>query len=126
MSYNIPTFNLTCNVWHAGTQPPAAPSATFNCNLQFALKAKVDIANLPTTPASLMYLLLPKSTDIRGKWGAANGDVVECPAGTHRFYSVQLVDDVGKGFSNEYRVAGMVQVTNPAAAFGIAFPVPLP
>jgi hypothetical protein len=67
-----------------------------------------------------MFLLLPPGTDIRsGVLGTA--DDVEVPAGSGRFYEVEFVDDVGKGFANEYRVALLIQTT----AWG-AWPLPYP
>jgi hypothetical protein len=124
MAYNLPTLNLTVNVWHGTNFPPNVEDATYDCNLQFAQHSKADIAT--QLLYSSMYLLLPKGTDIRGAWDGLNPDTVEVPAGTGRYYIVLFVDDVGKGFANEYRVAAINQVNDPQATFGIPFPVPLP
>jgi hypothetical protein len=50
-------------------------------------------------------LLLPPLTDIRDNSCGTRSDVVECPADTRRWYNVSAVDDIGKGFDNEHRVA---------------------
>ena len=124
MSFSVPTFNLATNIWHAPIIPPAAPSLMVTANLQYARHDKVEIFN--GQDGSIMYLLVPKLTDIRGLWEGIESDVIECPAGSSRFYYILQVDDVGKGFPNEYRIAIMEQVTDPFGAFGIPFPIPLP
>ena len=124
MSFAVPTFNLLTNIWHSTTNPPAAPSLVVDANLQYARHDKVEIFN--GQAGSVMYLLTPKLTDIRGVWEGIPSDIVECPAGTSRFYFVLQVDDVGKGFPNEYRIAIMEQITDTLGQFGIPFPVPLP
>lgn len=127
MAFRIPTFNLTANVWRGlsfvGPLPP--PDLVVQANLQFAHKSKVDIADNPGL-TSLMYLLVPAGTDIRGRWQPTfQADAVEIPAGSRRFYAVIFVDDVAKGFGNEYRIAGMVQIDD-LTALGLTFPIPLP
>jgi hypothetical protein len=57
-----------------------------------------------------MSLLLPKGTDIRGPQDSVAADNVEVPAFSGRWYRVVAVDDVGKGFSNEYRNAAIFAV----------------
>lgn len=57
-----------------------------------------------------MALLVPRGSDIRpglGFWGTP--DTVECPAGSGRYYDVLCVDDVARGFANEYRLASLKQ-----------------
>lgn len=65
-----------------------------------------------------MFLLLPKGTDIRSTVCGVAPDVVEVPAGTGRYYSVEMVDDVARGFANEYRFAMVLQLKN--------WPAPIP
>lgn len=52
-------------------------------------------------------LLLPPLTDIQDCFNAGGPDTVEAPAGSGRFYLVDMVDDLGKGFANEHRFALM-------------------
>jgi hypothetical protein len=66
-----------------------------------------------------MELLVEKGTDIRDGSATVRGDTVECPAGTGRFYRVGYVDDVAKGFPNEYRVALL-------SKRGPSWPTPIP
>lgn len=115
----LPTFNLTCNVWYgvAFFPPMGAPNlAAVPCQLQ--LGERVPYVAFQFYGC---FILVPKLTDI-----AANprsvpipfADTVECPAGSGRFYVVEFVDDVGKGFANEYR---SVMVRH-----GPGWPAPLP
>ena len=77
-------------------------------------------------PTGQMWLLLPALTDIRSVvtfpgGGGSKCDIVECPLGSGRFYLVISVDDVGKGFGNEFRCAA-IQATN---LYGV-WPTPIP
>lgn len=105
MPYHLPTFNLRCNIWHdqdpLGGPPTAAPDlANVPCNLQFAKKIHFE-------GGSIMFLLVPKGTDIRDSTTSSGNlvDIVEVPAGSQRWYYSWMVDDVSKGFPTEYRCA---------------------
>jgi hypothetical protein len=66
-----------------------------------------------TTPPGevmTMDLLLPAGTDIRGTQDTVGCDIVEVPAGTGRYYWSLTVDDIGKGWPNEHRIAKIVAV----------------
>jgi hypothetical protein len=56
-----------------------------------------------------MTLLLPPGSDIRDGLTSTGYDAVEVPSGSGRYYTVIFVDDVGKGFPNEYRMAFLVK-----------------
>lgn len=117
--FTIPEFPLLCNVWDNLHPPPHAPRAQFRCNLTWA--KRVHDFSTPAAVATLQ-LLLPAGTDIRAQvQGAAQRDLVECPAGTGRFYLSIAVDDIGKGFANEHRCA----VIEQTAAAG-TWPIPMP
>jgi hypothetical protein len=110
MAYRLPTFNLSCNIWHNPAVPPAgaadvSPMANLTPGRRVTMPSE-PIGSLP------MQLLLPALTDVRIQ------DIVECPAGTARWYEVLFVDDAGKGFANEHRIALLVQT-------GI-WPAPIP
>lgn len=123
MAFRVPAMPLTCNIWRQGNPYGNPPDVVSRCNLsmgrrvqQFVYPATTDPS--PTNPAfeflSLeLGLLLPKGTDIRPAelFGIIVGDMVEVPAGTGRWYWVTAVDDVGKGFANEYRFAVVTQLT---------------
>jgi hypothetical protein len=108
MAYTLPVFNVSVNIWHSATYignfptviPP--PDLVVTCNL--ALGKRMN------NPVGMnMWLLLPAATDIRDGVKAVTthpfGDIVEAPAGSGRYYFVVNVDDAGKGFANEHRVA---------------------
>ena len=127
MAFEIPTFNILCNIFPCtglgylvdmvGGTPRLANQP---CNLAHGRRVAVTSTGgttLPGIPQMTMGLLLPALTDIRGPQdniSAAQpetgivGDYVECPSGTGRWYGVAAVDDVGKGFANEYRYAALL------------------
>lgn len=118
MSYNLPTFNLTANIWRFANYPADPPTLTSLANLVFGGRTNPVggsdvIANV--------FVLLPKDTDIRDSYclSTTEGDIVELPAGTGRIYITLYVDDSGKGFSNEHRIAILQK-------FGNSWPVPIP
>lgn len=107
MAAHLPTFNIFCNIWTqyntAAGPPIVAPTLTnVPCNLQYAKKTHY------VSDADIMWLLLPKLTDVRDCTDLTNlliWDIVEVHAGSKRWYCVDNVDDVSKGFPTEYRVA---------------------
>src|ERR1700676_857108 len=111
VNYRLPTFNRTCNVWfnQGGTNPPVGPpDAVFICQLQLGRKLAVTESVIPCA----MWMLLPSLTNIHPVSlvaGFLNGDEVEVPANSGRFYQVQAVDDVALGFPNEHRFALLTQ-----------------
>lgn len=120
MAYVIPTFNLVCNVYTSGDDF-TTPRLSVECNL--ALGRRVTFPPLIETedlPVLGMYLLVPAGTDIRDGYNATGNDNVECPAGSGRFYTVFIVDDIGKGFPNEHRFAYLVKFG------GSLWPTPIP
>jgi hypothetical protein len=113
MAFILPTFNLTCDIYdNGGVFPPvAAPRLTPVCNLAFGRRVNVLSTGGTTVPGLLVIgvsLLLPPLTDVRGQQDAAvQPDYVQCPAGSGRWYQVQVVEDIGKGFANEHRSAAL-------------------
>jgi hypothetical protein len=121
MAFNVPTFNLTVNVFRAGNPPPGIPDLVSPCNLAFGRRVSSyqGVIAVPNEP--VMSLLLPPGTDVRGPAAAAPDVAVEVPAGSGRYYTVLGLDDSGKGFPNEHRVA----IIAWTSAFG-NWPTPLP
>lgn len=123
MPFRIPQLNITCNVYHVMAPlviPPLNPPdiAALPCQLRMARM----VAGL-VEMAGEMHLLVSKGTDLRDYQSfTGDADVVECPAGTGRFYVVTHVDDVAKGFANEYRAASIVH----PLAFGYNYQWPTP
>lgn len=102
MPFQIPAFNLAVNIWRTPAMPPVGPPALVTVgNLTPGRRVTADWNVFGMT----MQLLLPALTDIRAAPNSIPSDVVEVPAGTGRFYLVIAVDDMGKGFPNEYRMA---------------------
>jgi hypothetical protein len=126
MAFTIPTFNLVCNVWRGIGHSGAPDIVNLACNLQFGRKPHIlDLQENVGINAQgqAMFLLVPAGSDLRdGMTTSGFRDTVEVPSGTGRFYVVWAVDDVGKGFSNEYRVATISKSTSPV----FAWPEPIP
>lgn len=118
MAYSVPTFNLVAKVW-SGTLPPPNPPRipALICQLRYPGKGSTaqDAANdwvfSPT-------ILVPARSDLRDRFTLTGEDLVELPAGTGRMYRVVVVDDVARGFTNEYRFAMLFK-------WG-AWPTPIP
>lgn len=122
LPYYLPNFNLTFGVWHWPNNPSiGGPDDTQPCQLRCYKKDMQTSSNESffTPRGLLMHLLCPATTDVR--WDpTATGkeDVVEVPRSSGRYYIVQYVDDVAKGFPNEYRIAALSQ--------SVAWPWPVP
>jgi hypothetical protein len=131
MAFTLPTFNLNANIWRvSGTGGNyAAPDVVTLCNLSPGRRVFTAIPTVIAAQktALVMELLLPKLTDIRSAWNGLQADLVEVPAGSKRFYGVNDVDDIGKGFVNEHRFAILTYVvTGNLTLAGGPFPAPVP
>lgn len=117
MPFRVPTFNLLVNVFRAPwVVPPIGPPAiTPLGNLTPGRRSQDPMEIYPGGTATWywMFLLLPPLTDVRDKLNTGGGDLVEVPAGSGRYYQVMAVDDVAKGFPNEYRWAALIKVGTP-------------
>jgi hypothetical protein len=120
MSYQLPTFNLTCNIWRAGNPTSNPPDVVSPCNLQLGRPVRAPIGTSASVAPLFGYAfcLVPAGTDVRDAKSGAGVDTVEVGAGTGRFYHVLWVEDSGGGFPNEHRVAYL-------EGFG-AWPLPFP
>lgn len=122
MAYRVPTFNLLCSFglpllagWPGSPAGLVFRVVDQPCNLARGRRVNFGASGGPGgSPSFMMNLLLPSLTDIRGLNSfTANGnrcDVVEVPQGSGRWYGTSWVDDVGKGFANEFRVANVVPI----------------
>lgn len=129
MSFTLPTFNLTCNIFTGGGGTHVFRLAVA-CNLAIGRRtiqlltpqSAGGAGAFPTT-----QLLLPAGTDVRDESCGGTSDLVEVPAGSGRFYGVLGVDDAGKGFTNEHRVALLGKAWNfPGNGWGLVAPWPTP
>lgn len=133
MPYVLPAMPLACSIWRViGLgKNYATPDVSTICNLTPGRRVtKTDIAGLSSTvDYTPSYILLPPLTDIRAAWNSQTEDLVEVPAGSHRFYMVMSVEDLGKGFANEHRQAVIFYQQQGSLLFAsgvIPAPVPLP
>ena len=132
MSFTLPEFPLSVDIY---TGPWLSKSLRVSTVGNFAFSRRVQQQGqaTPMTSAtggsSQSILLLPRLTDIRSKIVAPAYDLVEIPSGSGRWYQVFVVDDIGKGFSNEHRAAVVFQISafsNGVDYAGLVWPVPMP
>jgi hypothetical protein len=117
MAFRVPQFNLTCNVWRLGNPVTNAPDLVTPAQLRASGKqssGQVGGGVLYYVPE----VLFPAHTDVRDSQCPGSEDTIEIPAGTGRYYVVNNVEDVAKGFANEYRQAVVVK-SRP-------WPIPIP
>jgi hypothetical protein len=119
---SVPSFPLLCNIYTAPNNPPAGPPrlAGVACNLA---RGRRSYPQDPLTNTGFAVLLLPAHTDIRDhdNYLLTTPNSVEVPAGSGRYYNVLTVDDVSKGFADEYRAA----VIEKTSQWGL-WPIPIP
>jgi hypothetical protein len=134
MAFSVPTFNLVCDVYSGPWSGKVLRIHHLPCNLAFGRRVQQsfldDWFQVPTSGLSLqMGLLVPALTDLRDPFQSFAPDVIECPAGSQRWYGLLAYDDVAKGFSNEYRFAIIVkigQVIDATQYSGLFWPTPAP
>jgi hypothetical protein len=131
MSFQPPNFNLICAIWSGPWLSKVLRNSAVPCNL--ALGRRVNSPQSGFNPvlsgSAQPTLLVPARTDIRDVSCGVPSDLVECPVGSGRWYVVNIVDDVGKGFSNEYRVVAMIkacQFVDGVEFAGLDWPIPIP
>ncbi len=106
MAFRIPEFNLLCDIWHSSVYPPVGAPDIAGVACQLAWDALADKPiTISTSVISLMKIRFPAGTDVRGAISSTGQDTIECPSGSGRFYLTRTVDDVAKGFPNEFRQA---------------------
>jgi len=135
MAFRLPSFNLSCSLWRAPNVFANPADNTFAVNLspgRRQLETNFGGTLSILSRSFTIEILCPKLTDIAGMVGAAALDMVEIPTGSGRCYAVFAVEDVAKGFANEYRLALAIQMvgatqtltTNPWGA--PIWPIPTP
>jgi hypothetical protein len=112
MAYSVPVFNITVTINRHATGKVGGPDVSSLANLAWGRRVAAP-ASGGTAMLGVVFvspvLLLPLGTDIRDLYCPSGADFVEAPAGSGRWYSVAVVDDIGKGFSNEHRAAVLVK-----------------
>lgn len=132
MPFTLPNFNLACDVY-TGPWATKVYRVTLSCNLAIGRRVqqvRVTDDNNESTYGAQASLLVPSLSDIRD--GSCNlvNDFVEVPQGSGRWYVVMLVDDVGKGFANEYRMVTIGKIWQGVGGVGsypgLFWPTPIP
>lgn len=113
MAFVVPNFNITCNVWHSPVIPPVGLPAIAGLACQLTMDGRIITTGLGGGLRSVMLLKVPSGTDLRGQFSSTSRDTVECPAGSGRYYTCWAVDDVSRGFANQYRLGFIVQENIP-------------
>jgi hypothetical protein len=131
MSFTVPTFNLECNVYTGPWLTRSLRLIALPCNLALGRRTQINGASFFGFPdgASTPSLLVPAKSDVRDDGNVGGADVIECPLGSGRWYQVNIVDDVGRGFANEYRLVSMFkicQAVNATLYSGLFWPTPIP
>ncbi len=110
MAYRMPDFNLTCAVWHFGSDPATDPPDDFILgNLCVGRRGYPGDVNLdPFDAAKLpnLYLLFPFDYVLLGDIDNAGAyDIVETGAGDGFFWKVHWQHPVALGFANQHKRA---------------------
>lgn len=132
MAFTVPTFDLLCDIYTGPFPARVLRIHDQPCNLAMGRRVQQAIPasfGLPEGYAS-PSLLVPAGTDVRdGACGPPGVDFIECPPGTGRWYFAGYVDDVGKGFPNEYRLVALgkcYEDLNAIEFAGLHWPIPIP
>lgn len=110
MAYSTPQMPLTINIWTKGIGPPALPRITSPAQLRGIGHPQPIQASVAPSVTLVMLLCLPQGTDIRDGSVVSGEDTIECPAGSGRMYVCRFVDDIAKGFANEWRFALIAKI----------------
>lgn len=110
MPFVVPQMPLVVNIWRNGNPTANPPDVITVGNLTPGKRVTSPPSGTKAIPGPqlLMMVLLPPRTDVRGNEAVGGPDTVEIPGGTSRFYEVQTVDDIGRGFANEHRFATLL------------------
>lgn len=132
MGFSLPAFNITCNIFTGPWNTAILRISGQACNLQYGRRGS-HFADFPVEneASQIMSLLLPPATDVRSTVCGYVADSVEVPAGSGRIYFVANVDDVGKGFLNEFRIATLLAASEAKFGTGseyngLFWPTPIP
>lgn len=122
MPYIVPTFNLLYNHWRVGGYDPVAGTWDFDTAVPRGLNQRgaLRVGQRPVVEMPYLFatadvsvgilLLVPAGTDIRDNYcDQGQLDVIDCPANSGRWYAIFAVDDVAKGYLNEYRIGCLVK-----------------
>lgn len=99
MPFNLPTFNLSANVWTGTNLPSGGPFDVGGvaCQLYVNTRGLLDI-----TPAAWDTWVPPVWIRVPIADFDVSYSIWEIPAGTTRYYRVRWRQRVHEGFPNEY------------------------
>ena len=134
MAYSLPDFNLT--IGHFRSFAPYSFSTktslgTFMGQLRgYGAHPRVT-ARYSTTSVdypSGWSVLCPPATDLRDALcSSASFDLLEIPSASGRWYIVNYVDDIARGFPNQYRLGILEKLNINSPVSGVPFwPSPIP
>lgn len=134
MAFQVPTFNLSVGIHRCAAPYDFTTKVYHGVQLGqlrgFGQFPRLNINSPTNVPqyTDATSVLFPAGTDVRfyGAGGLTH-DVLEVPAGSGRWYIVMDVDDVAKGFANEYRWASVAKQVFPSfIANWPLWPAPIP
>lgn len=109
MPYVLPTYNAVFRAkanfnFNAGANP-VAPFILPNtaCQLQYGM----HVGNTWPGNGGMAFLLFASGVALKGRdsYAVKNGDAVEVPSGSGRWYTTLVVEYSGYGFANQHQVA---------------------
>lgn len=130
MPYSPPTFNLICDIYSIplpATFGEREYRQSSECQLAPPTRGAGSFPSVGSitgmTQSFYWSVRFPALTDVRDpSVDLTRTDFIECPAGSGRWYFVCIVDDVAKGFPNEYRIA----IVRKSLLTGGQWPIPIP
>jgi len=131
MAFSPPTFNLQCDIYTGPWIAKVLRIPFLPCNLAWGRRSPYNFApgRDDVELGGCSTLLVPLGSDVRDASTATGYDVIEVPRLSGRWYYASVVDDVGKGFDNEYRIVVMGKAcaaTSPIVFPGVFWPTPIP
>ncbi len=124
--YHLPNFNLTYYAWKTGNKIELPPDSTGKCQLRFGWQGSVvgatcTVNRITFTPTGMIgiptVLLFPRGSDLRDSFSSAggpwDGDIVEVPTGSGRYYILWHLEYMYPGFPNEHLAAQTLPCRSP-------------
>lgn len=103
MAFTPPDFNVLANLWF-GTNTPNTGLFDFEnqeCQLYVTSRGPFDVdGTLPNNFSPPIYFRMPWAANFNWR----ETQIVECPAGSLRYYSVRWKEYMHVGFPNQYLV----------------------
>lgn len=116
MSYRLPVFNVTVNVWRFVTPvtdpPDLSPVVNFNVGKRVGQMLEGEVVP-GIGPFGYSWVLAPIGTVIIGDTDSGGfGDTLEIPQGSGRYYHCMWSEISAMGFANMHVAALVVRLPN--------------